>query len=93
MCRKNKKHVIKSHSLVRFYDQHSDDKHTYTIYDKSSVFSGLSGNLGMREFGDLLGMQRIDFFSDWPSCFAGDFCKQLLHVTNRNPFAGLHTAT
>ena len=45
---------------------------TYTIYDKSTVFSGVSGNWGLSGV-DFFGTQWNDFLMECPICFAGDF--------------------
>lgn len=54
--------------------------HTYTMYDKSTVFSGCSGKLGGCSSNDLLGTQWNDFFMEWPICLAGDFWNTINHV-------------
>lgn len=53
-----------------------DNGNTYTMWDKSNVFSGCSGNLG-KLFFPFSGTHLKLFRKEWPICLLGDFYKTI----------------
>jgi len=62
---------------------------TYTILERSTVFSGCSGKAGGLSSTVLLGTQWNDFLMEWPICLAGDFYK----LNNQNNKLNKSTGT